>query len=132
VALADAGLPPDKLAWVKAHGTGTRPNDVMEAAAIREALGSAAALVPCSSLKGTVGHTLGGAGAVETVLALCAMAENCVPPTHGLEHPDPACSGLDLVIGAARERAPGPVLCNAFGFGGSNAALVVEVGGELT
>jgi 3-oxoacyl-[acyl-carrier-protein] synthase II len=129
-ALRDAALPPEGLAWVKAHGTGTPPNDTMEAAAIRTALGPATARVPCSSLKGTVGHTLGGAGAVEAALALCAMAERLVPPTHGLEEPDPACAGLDLVRGTARDVRPGPVLCNAFGFGGSNAALVVASGSD--
>ena len=98
----------------------------MEAAAIRAVLGDAAPRVPVSSLKPLVGHTLGGAGAVETLLALCAAVEGRIPPTHGLEEPDPRCDGIDLVRDAPRPYRGGPIVCNAFGFGGLNAVLVVE------
>ncbi|MHC5020346.1 MAG: beta-ketoacyl-[acyl-carrier-protein] synthase family protein [Planctomycetota bacterium] len=127
-AIADAGIAPGDLRWVKAHGTATPPNDAMESAAITAALGDAAGAVPVSSLKGTIGHTLGGAGAVETLLALICMQDGFAPPSVGLETPDPCTEGLDLIQREPRAIEPGPVLCNAFGFGGSNASLVVEPG----
>jgi 3-oxoacyl-[acyl-carrier-protein] synthase II len=130
-AITDAGLAPGDLRWVKAHGTATPPNDAMESAAIRTLLGDAAGAVPVSSLKGTIGHTLGGAGAVETLLALICMQDGFAPPSCGLADPDPAAEGLDLIQGAPRAIEPGPVVCNAFGFGGSNASLVVEPGEAL-
>ncbi len=125
-ALADADVAPGDLAWVKAHATATVPNDRMEATALRAALGDAAGHVPVVGLKPLVGHTLGGAGAVELALALCASAEGILPPTLGLEEPDPACEGLDLPRGAFRAFHGGPILCNAFGFGGLDASLVVQ------
>lgn len=127
-AIDDAGIEPGALRWVKAHGTATPPNDAMEALAIKRALNSAAATVPVSSVKGTIGHTLGGAGAVETILALICSQAGFAPPNAGLTTPDPAAAGLDLIRGEPRAIEPGPVLCNVFGFGGSNASLIVEPG----
>jgi 3-oxoacyl-(acyl-carrier-protein) synthase len=121
-ALDDAALAPGAVTFVSAHGTGTPYNDAMEAAAITRVFG--AGRVAVNSIKGAVGHTLGAAGAFEALMCVQAVAEGVVPPTAGLVTIDPACAGLDLVLGAPR-RQPVPVaLSTSSGFAGANAALV--------
>ncbi len=124
-ALERAGMRPEDLGYINAHGTGTRRNDTMEAAGLRAALGPAAGQVPVSSTKGTTGHLLGAAGVVEWGITLLALSEGRIPHTAGLEDPEPG-SGLDLVMGSPREfdgrrRA---ALSLSFGFGGAVVALV--------
>ncbi len=124
-ALADAGIEAARIDHVNAHGTATPANDPAEALAIRRLVGAEreGAVAVCST-KGALGHTLGAAGAIEAAAVVVAIEEGFVPPTVGLERPDPACGGLDMVRGAARPRAVRLALSNSFAFGGNNAALV--------
>jgi 3-oxoacyl-[acyl-carrier-protein] synthase II len=122
-ALADADLDPRAVEFVSAHGTGTPFNDAMEARALERLLGDRP--VPVNSIKGAIGHTLGAAGAFEAVLCCAVLEEGWIPPTVGLEHPDPACNGLDLVHGEARRREVRVALSTSSGFAGANAALVL-------
>jgi 3-oxoacyl-[acyl-carrier-protein] synthase II len=120
LALDDAGLTPDAIGHVNAHGTSTPHNDAAEAAALAKVFGERA--VPVTSTKGVTGHLIGAAGAVEAVAALLAAREGLVPPTANHEH----CSlPVDVVAGAPREVAPAPVVSTSFAFGGHNAALVL-------
>jgi 3-oxoacyl-[acyl-carrier-protein] synthase II len=121
-ALAEAGLAPDAVDFVSAHGTGTPYNDAMEAVAIGRVFGPGR--VPVNSIKGAIGHTLGAAGAFEAVMCLRVLGEDTIPPTAGLERVDPACAGLDLVHGAARAHRTSVALSTSSGFAGANAALV--------
>ncbi len=122
-ALADAGVGPDAVGYVNAHGTGTPFNDTMEAAAIQAIFGGRGGQVPVSSTKPMIGHLLGGAGAVEGIITALALREKRLPPNLNYETPDPAC-GLRIV--RVSERAPflDVAMSNSFGFGGSNATLV--------
>jgi len=124
-ALADAGLPPEAIGYVNAHATATKVGDVVEVQAIKEAFGSHAARLAVSSTKSMHGHLVGASGAVELGITLLAVAQGRVPPTANLTDPDPECD-LDFVPGLGRE-APGLeyAMSNSFGFGGSNASLVV-------
>ncbi len=122
-ALADAGLSPEQIGYVNAHGTGTRKNDPAEAAAIRKALGPAADRVPVSSTKSQIGHLIGAAGAVEFVAGLFSLAEQTLPATINLAHVDPACE----LVHVPNQPRPAPVevfLSNSFGFGGQNASIL--------
>jgi 3-oxoacyl-[acyl-carrier-protein] synthase II len=126
-ALRDAGIGPDDVDYVNAHGTSTPLNDRSETVALKRALGERAAQVPVSSTKSAIGHLLGAAGAVEAVATLLALRDRVAPPTLGLEEPDPELD-LDYVPGAARPLArsngrPAIGLSNSFGFGGHNAVL---------
>jgi 3-oxoacyl-[acyl-carrier-protein] synthase II len=126
-ALNDAGLKPEDLDYVNAHGTSTPLNDRSETVALKAALGDYAHKVPISSTKSAIGHLLGAAGAVEAVATLLALRDRVAPPTLGLEEPD-AELDLDYVPGAARplERRNGKPaigMSNSFGFGGHNAVL---------
>ncbi len=122
-ALRAAGRTPDDVDFVSAHGTGTIYNDAMEAAALGRVF--AGSRVPVNSIKGAIGHTLGAAGAFETVLCVQVLGANVVPPTAGLVHPDAACAGLDLVYGAARAFDVATALSTSSGFAGANAALLL-------
>jgi 3-oxoacyl-[acyl-carrier-protein] synthase II len=122
-ALVDAGLAPGDVGFVSAHGTGTPYNDAMEAVAISRVFG--ARRVPVNSIKGAIGHTLGAAGAFETVLCVGVMESGLVPPTAGLAHVDPACASLDLVQGAPRSVPARVSVSTSSGFAGANAALVL-------
>ncbi|WP_298491401.1 beta-ketoacyl synthase [uncultured Maritimibacter sp.] len=122
-ALADAGLAPEDVGYINAHGTGTAANDRVEAAAINEVFGAATAGVAVSSTKSLHGHLIGGAGAVELLSCLSALA-GVIPPTGGITDPDPDCD-LDIVAGAARRSETQVVLSNAFAFGGMNAVIVL-------
>jgi 3-oxoacyl-[acyl-carrier-protein] synthase II len=123
LALADAGLPPDQVRHVNAHGTSTPLNDVAEAVAIHKVLGTPGP--PVTSIKGVVGHALGAAGAIEAVSAVLSIERRLIPPTAGYLTPDPEVS-LDVVAGEPRPWEPGPVLSNSFGFGGENGCLVIS------
>ncbi len=118
-ALADAGWSADDVDYINAHGTGTSFNDASEAAAIR----SVCPRSPVSSTKGMTGHALGAAGAIEAAFCLLAMEQGFLPPNINLRETD---SGLDIVANAARAVRPRRVLSNSFGFGGSNATVLLE------
>src|SRR5207248_9287401 len=121
--LARAGLSPSDLDYVNAHGTGTPLNDAMEAAALRKALGTEADRVPVSSCKGQIGHTLGASGAVEAAVTVLAIVRGELPPTGGLEDPDPECN-LVHVIGKGKRAPVRAALSNSFGFGGTDTVLL--------
>jgi 3-oxoacyl-(acyl-carrier-protein) synthase len=125
VALQSAGLNPDQVSYINAHGTGTELNDVSETLAIKSALGGHAYRVPISSTKSMTGHMMGATAALETVFCIQAIRENCLPPTIHYQTPDPRCD-LDYVPNQARECRVDVALNNAFGFGGHNAVLVIR------
>jgi 3-oxoacyl-[acyl-carrier-protein] synthase II len=125
MALEDAGLRPEQIGYVNAHGTGTPHNDAAETLALKSVLGARAAAVPVSSIKSMVGHTLGAAGAIEAVASVLTLAEGFVPPTVHLRTPDPT-FGLDYVPGStARPLAVEALLSNSFAFGGNNTVLAL-------
>ncbi len=122
-ALARAGLAARDVDYVNAHGTATKLNDKMEAAAIRHALGAETMRVPVSSSKGQLGHTLGAAGAVEAVICALAIQRGEVPPTMGLSSVDPECELLHVT--STRRATLRAAISNSFGFGGSDASIVL-------
>ncbi|MCX5838085.1 MAG: beta-ketoacyl-[acyl-carrier-protein] synthase family protein [Deltaproteobacteria bacterium] len=122
-ALQDAGLGPESVDYINAHGTATPPNDLMETRAIKEVFGPRAWEIPISSTKSMHGHTLGAAGALEAVVSVLAIAEGFIPPTIHCETPDPECD-LDYVTTGARSVAPEVVLSNSFAFGGNNTTVI--------
>jgi 3-oxoacyl-[acyl-carrier-protein] synthase II len=124
-ALDEACLTPADVEFVSAHGTGTPLNDRIEAAVLQRVLGRRASEVPVNSIKASVGHTMGAAAALEAVMCLLAGRDGVVPYTMGLEEPDSACE-LDHVIGSCRIARPRISLSTSLGFGGCNAALVLE------
>jgi len=124
-AMADADVVPAEIDFVSAHGTATPLNDRIEAAVLRRVLGTRA--VPVNSIKGALGHTMGAAATLEAIMALLAARDAIIPSTHGLEERDPACE-LDHVVGAPRAVRPRVMLSTSAGFGGCNAALVLEGG----
>ncbi len=122
-ALADAGLAPGDIAHVNAHGTSTALNDRLEALALREVFGDE--VPPVTANKGSIGHLVGAAGAVEAVATVRSLETGLVPPTANYENPDPEID-LDIVAGSPREVPAGPVLTNSFAFGGHNVTLILE------
>jgi 3-oxoacyl-[acyl-carrier-protein] synthase II len=122
-ALRDAGLRPEDVDCVNAHGTGTPKNDIVEALAIREVLGARAREVPVHAVKSMTGHLIAASGAVEAAAAILTVSARLVPPTANLEEQDPACD-LDVVRGEARPFDGEVVLSNSFGFGGQNASII--------
>jgi len=125
LALQNAGITPDQLDYINAHGTSTPLNDAAETLAIKSALGEAAYRVPISSTKSMIGHLLGAAGAVEAIACVKTIQEGIIHPTINHETPDPACD-LDYVPNVARRKEVRHVLSNSFGFGGQNACLVLK------
>ena len=123
-AVADAGLRAEDIGYVKAHGSATLLNDSTETLAIRLALGAQAERVPLSGTKGLHAHSLGASGAIEAAIVAMAMREDYLPATTNLCHPDPACD-LDYIQGEGRDLHVEHALCNSFGFGGINVALVL-------
>jgi len=121
-ALADAGLRPEEIDYINAHGTGTLGNDPTETRAIRDVFGAAANKLAVSSTKSMHGHALGGAGGIEAVATLLAMKHGIVPPTANFNEPDPECD-LDYVPNTARPLRVGAALSNSFAFGGLNAVI---------
>jgi 3-oxoacyl-[acyl-carrier-protein] synthase II len=122
LAMKDAGVKPEDVTYINAHGTSTPANDSTETAAIKTALGEHAYKVPVSSTKSMTGHLLGGSGGIEGVAAVMAIAHNQVPPTINLTNPDPACD-LDYIANQSRSAVMDVVLSNSFGFGGHNVTL---------
>ena len=125
-ALADAGMAPDEVDYVNAHGTSTPLNDSNEATAIAKVFGDAAGRLSVSSTKSMTGHMLGAAGAVELMASLLAIRDQVVPPTINYCNPDPACGELDFTPNQAKRREVRAALSNSAGFGGHNVALVVK------
>jgi len=121
-ALTDAGLKPEQVGYINAHGTGTPGNDPAETKAIREAFGAAAEKLAVSSTKSMHGHALGAAGAIEAVATLLGMREGILPPTANFTEPDPECD-LDYIPNVAREAHIEAAISNSFAFGGLNAVL---------
>ena len=124
-ALADAGLAPDEVDYINAHGTGTPANDPAETRAIHAVFGAHAPKLAVSSTKSMHGHALGASGALELVAVLGALRDGVVPPTANLDKADPVCD-LDYVPNQARELPVRAVLSNSFAFGGLNAVLAVR------
>lgn len=123
MALADAGMAPEDIHYINAHGTSTTVNDKVETLAIKQALGDHAYQVPVSSTKSMTGHLIAAAGATELIICLMAMKNKVAPPTINYETPDPNCD-LDYVPNAARETPITTALSNSFGFGGQNITLI--------
>ncbi len=122
-ALRDAGVAPDQIDYINAHGSATPLNDKTETLVFRRALGEAAARIPISGTKGLHGHALGASGAFEAAICALVIEQGWLPPTTNLCRPDPACD-LDYIAGEGRDVRPRHVLSTSFGFGGINAALV--------
>ena len=122
-ALAEAGMAPDDVDYLNAHGTSTQLNDRCETVAVKRVFGGHAHTLPVSSTKSMTGHLLGAAGAVEAGVAVLALRHGAIPPTINYETPDPDCD-LDYVPNAARAAPLRAVMTNAFGFGGHNSSLV--------
>ena len=125
--LRDGSCRPEEIEYVSAHGTGTLFNDWMETKAIKTALGDHARAVPISSIKAALGHSFGGAGAMEAAVCLLAIRDGIVPPTANFEEPDSECD-LDFVPNVARRVAVSTALSVSAGFGGQNAALLIRGG----
>lgn len=124
-ALKDAGIAPEEVGYVNAHGTGTAANDKTECAAVADAFGPHADRLMISSTKSMHGHLIGGTGAVELLACIMALRDGVVAPTIGYEEPDPECA-LDVVPNVAREAQVDVALSNAFAFGGLNAVLALR------
>jgi 3-oxoacyl-[acyl-carrier-protein] synthase II len=126
LALEDANLPPEKVDYINAHGTGTDLNDIAESSAIRSVLGGHAYKVMVSSTKSAHGHMLGASGAVEMIVCAEAIKKSLVPPTINLDNVDERCDPkMDYVPLKAREKKVGVAMSNSFGFGGHNACIVI-------
>jgi 3-oxoacyl-[acyl-carrier-protein] synthase II len=125
MALKRAGMNPSDIDYINAHGTSTMADEI-ELGAVRRLFGSAIDNVSMSSTKSAIGHLLGGAGAVEAIFCLLALRDQVAPPTLNLDNPADSCIGVDLVPHVARKRPIRAVLNNSFGFGGTNATLVMR------
>jgi len=125
MALKKAGMTPSDIDYINAHGTSTMA-DTIELAAVKRLFGNAIGKVSMSSTKSAIGHLLGGAGAVEAIFCILAIRDQIVPPTLNLDDPDEGTEGVDLVPHKARRREVKAVLNNSFGFGGTNASLVMR------
>jgi 3-oxoacyl-[acyl-carrier-protein] synthase II len=123
MALKDAGLKPEQVDTINAHGTSTTLNDLTETKAIKTVFGEHARQVPISGTKSMTGHLLGAAGSTEAIFALLTIRDGIIPPTINYEVPDPECD-LDYVPNVARRVSVGVAMSNAFGFGGTNATLL--------
>ncbi|MDI6814352.1 MAG: beta-ketoacyl-ACP synthase II, partial [Desulfitobacteriaceae bacterium] len=124
-AIKDAGIKPDDVDYINAHGTSTLDNDKTETMAIKRVFGDYAYKVAISSTKSMVGHLLGAAGAVEAIACICAIRDGIVPPTINYETPDPECD-LDYVPNEPRKMPVKIAMSNSFGFGGHNATLILK------
>jgi 3-oxoacyl-(acyl-carrier-protein) synthase len=126
-ALASAGITPDAIGAINAHGTATSANDPTECESIRMALGTAAATIPLASLKPYFGHLLGGSGAIETLAAVLSLEKGILPPVLNLDNPDEAAVGLCFTGSAPVPLQRPCILKNSFGFGGNNGVLVLRL-----
>ena len=124
-ALKRAEFAPDQIDYINAHGTSTPLGDEIELNAVKRMFGAHAAKVSMSSTKSAIGHLLGAAGSVEAIFSILAINHNVVPPTLNLDDPSDGCDGIDLVPHEAKERPVRAALSNSFGFGGTNASLVL-------
>ena len=123
-AMQDAGLAPEELDYINAHGTATPLGDAAETLAIKEVFGDHARTLAISSTKSSIGHLLGASGGVEIIATIMALKHNVIPPTINLHEPDPECD-LDYVPNTPRDMHVRAAMTNSFGFGGHNATLVV-------
>lgn len=124
-ALEDAGITSGRVDYINAHGTSTQLNDLYETRAIKSVFGDKSHTIPISSTKSMTGHLLGGAGGIETVFTAIAIHDGIIPPTINLDNPDPECD-LDYVPNISRKADLETAMTNSFGFGGTNAALVLK------
>lgn len=124
-AIEDAELAPGDIDYINAHGTSTPMGDEIEIGAVRRLFGDAVSNISMSSTKSSIGHLLGAAGSVEAIYTILAVQNNLVPPTLNLDDPEDVCQGLDLVPHEAKERPVRRALSNSFGFGGTNATLII-------
>ena len=122
-ALRRAGLAPDRIDYINAHGTSTPLGDEIEIGAVKRVFGEHAYELSMSSTKSAIGHLLGAAGSVEAIFSILAIRDGVVPPTLNLDNPSPSCD-IDLVPHQAKQRRVRYVLSNSFGFGGTNASLI--------
>src|SRR4029078_4494758 len=129
-ALERGNVPVTGLDYVNAHGTGTPLNDAMEGAALHRALGDQIRRVPVSSCKGQIGHTLGASGAIEAAVTVLAIERGQIPPTGGLEDPDPECD-LVHVMGKEKSLPVRAAISNSFGFGGTDTVLLFTRPGQF-
>jgi 3-oxoacyl-[acyl-carrier-protein] synthase II len=125
-ALKRAGLAPESIDYINAHGTSTPAGDGIECTAVKRLFGESPAHLSMSSTKSAIGHLLGAAGAVEAIYTAKAMQTGIMPPTLNLVNVSEPCQGLDLVPGQAKEKKITAALSNSFGFGGTNASLVMQ------
>jgi 3-oxoacyl-[acyl-carrier-protein] synthase II len=125
-ALRNAGVNPEDVDYVNAHGTSTPLGDEIELGAVKRLFGDSVSKLSMSSTKSATGHLLGAAGAIEAVFSILAIHEGIVPPTLNLRNPSEACLGIDLVPLEAKKRKVNVALSNSFGFGGTNASLVFK------
>jgi 3-oxoacyl-[acyl-carrier-protein] synthase II len=123
--LADAGMNPEDIDYINAHGTSTPLGDKAETIAIKRVFGEHAKKLAVSSTKSMTGHLLGAAGGLETAICALAVHEGVLPPTINYQNPDPECD-LDYVPNTARKASPRAVLSNSFGFGGTNGCLILK------
>ena len=123
-ALKNAGINPDQVDYINAHGTSTPLGDEIEVKAVKRLFGSAVDTLSMSSTKSSIGHLLGAAGSVEAIYSVLAMQHGVLPPTLNLHNPSESCLGIDLVPLQAKEKTVNVALSNSFGFGGTNASLV--------
>jgi len=126
MAVKKSGLALGDIDYINAHGTSTPLGDELELGAVRRLFGDAIGGLSMSSTKSAIGHLLGGAGAVESIFCILALRDQIVPPTLNLDNPSENCAGVDLVPHKAKERKVKAVLNNSFGFGGTNASLVMK------
>jgi 3-oxoacyl-[acyl-carrier-protein] synthase II len=124
-ALEDAGIAHTEIDYINAHGTSTPLNDALETTAIKSVFKEKAPLIPVSSTKSMTGHLLGGSGGIETVFTALTINSGILPPTINLDHPDKACD-LDYVPNVARQADVRTAMTNSFGFGGTNASLILR------
>ncbi len=127
MSLKDAGIAPEDVDYINAHGTGTPQGDINETNSVKAVLKDHAYKIPVSSTKSMTGHLLGGAGGVETVFSVLALDRGVIPPTINLEEADPQCD-LDYVPNEARQTDARVCLNNSFGFGGTNATIILRRG----
>lgn len=125
-ALKHAGLNPEEIGYINAHGTSTPKGDEIELGAVKRLFVNALDTISMSSTKSSIGHLLGGAGSVEAIFSLLAMHQGVLPPTLNLDNPSESCKGIDLVPREAKEKSVNAVLSNSFGFGGTNASVVFK------
>jgi 3-oxoacyl-[acyl-carrier-protein] synthase II len=125
-ALRSAGIDPSQIDYVNAHGTSTPKGDEIELGSVQRLLGDAYRDTCMSSTKSAIGHLLGAAGAVEAIFCIKAIADGVVPPTLNLEAPSDGCRDMNLVPKHAQERRVRYALSNSFGFGGTNASLILS------